>query len=341
LALAVLIVAGVGVWQLFLRLPTMGSGPAGPPVAAARFQGVWTERPVLLLGLGDSITDGYGASPGHSYFERLIANPPDEFDDMEGVCLGSVLPNLTVHNAAVSGSTSIDCLEKQIPALKPSSPEVLGLVVITTGGNDIIHMYGRTPPREGAMYGASLEQAQPWIENYECRLNTTLDRIDALFPGGCMVFLGNIYDPTDGVGSARMAGFPAWPDGLAILNAYNAIIREIARARPNVHLVDIHETFLGHGLFCRQPWREHYDCEDPHCWYYVNVEDPNDRGYDAIRRLFLTQIDNAFETRARSPAERGEAQASSENFDAGRITGGSVVAGQPDDGVLRQGLGLN
>jgi hypothetical protein len=34
---------------------------------------------------------------------------------------------------------------------------------MTTGGNDLIHWYGATPPREGAMYGASLAQAQPWI----------------------------------------------------------------------------------------------------------------------------------------------------------------------------------
>lgn len=28
----------------------------------------------------------------------------------------------------------------------------------------------------------------------------------------------------------------------------------------------------------------------PHYWYYVNLEDPNERGYDAIRRMFLIQI---------------------------------------------------
>jgi hypothetical protein len=25
-------------------------------------------------------------------------------------------------------------------------------------------------------------------------------------------------------------------------------------------------------------------------WYHINVEDPNDRGYDALRRLFLNAI---------------------------------------------------
>ncbi len=27
-----------------------------------------------------------------------------------------------------------------------------------------------------------------------------------------------------------------------------------------------------------------------HHWYYTNLEDPNERGYDAIRRLFLIEM---------------------------------------------------
>jgi hypothetical protein len=52
----------------------------------------------------------------------------------------------------------------------------------------------------------------------------------------------------------------------------------------------MHTTLLGHGLFCTQFWREHYRREDPHYWYFMNLEDPNERGYDAIRRLFLNEI---------------------------------------------------
>ena len=32
------------------------------------------------------------------------------------------------------------------------------------------------------------------------------------------------------------------------------------------------------------------DRHDPHYWFYVNLEDPNERGYDVIRRLFLNEI---------------------------------------------------
>ena len=30
--------------------------------------------------------------------------------------------------------------------------------------------------------------------------------------------------------------------------------------------------------------------EDPYHWYFHNIEDPNPRGYDAIRRLFLLEM---------------------------------------------------
>ncbi|QEG39149.1 SGNH/GDSL hydrolase family protein [Roseimaritima ulvae] len=282
--------AGVAYIQFFLLRP-VGSGPAGPAVASEPFEQVWTERPVLLLGVGDSVTAGLGAdTPAHSYFNRLAENPDDEYADMRGKSMQEVYPNLTRKNIAVSGTTSLAHYHRLQDLGEPQPEEVYGVVVMTTGGNDIIHNYGRGEPREGAMYGASYEQAEPWIENFEQRLNEMLDMLVAHFPGGCEIFLADIYDPTDGVGDAPSVFLPAWPDGLAIHSAYNERIRRVAVQRDNVHLVPMHAAFLGHGSHCRQFWREHYCSEDPHYWFYSNIEDPNDRGYDAIRRVFLKEM---------------------------------------------------
>ena len=272
----------------------IGSGPAGPSVARDGFRRPWTERPVLLVGLGDSVTAGFGARKGYSYLDRLVANPPDEFSDLRGVSLSVVLPTLQTTNLALSGSTSAQHAEKQLPRLPVANPETLGIVVITTGGNDVIHNYGQTPPREQAMYGATWEQAQPWIANFERRLETLLEGVQGKFPGGCVVFLANIYDPTDGLGDAPSAGLPPWPDGMRILAAYNDIIERSAARHANVHLVDLRAAFLGHGIHCRQFWRSFYRRGDPHYWYHENLEDPNERGYDAIRRLFLIELAGAF-----------------------------------------------
>ncbi|NQU21943.1 MAG: SGNH/GDSL hydrolase family protein [Candidatus Nealsonbacteria bacterium] len=301
LCLGALLIGGALAYRHYWLSRPVGHGPAGPAVDRQRFAQTWTDRKVLLLGLGDSITAGFGVPEEYSYFGRLVKNPDDEFPAMRGICLSAVLPGLEVRNESISGSTSLEHVHR-IESLGVQPDDVLGLIVITTGGNDVIHNYGRTPPREGAMYGATEEQAQPWIEAFERRLHRMIDLLEARFPGGCHIFLADVYDPTDGVGDAENAGLPAWPDGLAIHTAYNDVIHRCAQRRPSVHLVPIHALFLGHGIHCTQSWREHYRADDPHYWYFTNLEDPNARGYDAIRRLFLIEIAKVAKQLADKPA---------------------------------------
>jgi lysophospholipase L1-like esterase len=276
-------------YLFYIRRP-VGSGPAGPTVPRADFERTWTRRPTLLLGLGDSVTEGYGASAGKGYFDRLFANPPDEFEDMRGISLSAVIPELTKDNRALSGSTSLQHMQWQVEKLPVEPPERFGIVVMTTGGNDIIHDYGRSPPAECAMFGATLAQAQPWIANYERRLDAMLSMVTAKFPGGCEIFLGNIYDPTDGAGAAHVVLLPSWPDCLKVLAEYNGVIARVAARHANVHLVDLHTLFMGHGITCAQFWRSAYRPDDPHYWFSPVFEDPNDRGYDAARRAFLLKM---------------------------------------------------
>ena len=291
LGVGLIAVGGALVYRHYFLARPVASGPAGPPVAMAPFAEPWTERAVICLGIGDSITAGLGAaSKQHGCFARLIENPDDEYADMQGRSLSGVLPNLRQRNIAVSGSTSIQHHDYIAERLKPFDESVFGLVVMTTGGNDIIHNYGRTPPREGAMYGATLEQARPWIANYELRLHAMVDAIELLFPGGCEIYLANIYDPTDSVGDAPSIFLPTWSEGLAVHAAYNRVLAKVAAERDSVYPVPLYESFLGHGSHCKQFWREHYDASDPTYWFYSNVEDPNDRGHDVVRRVFLNAI---------------------------------------------------
>jgi lysophospholipase L1-like esterase len=275
--------------EFHFHLP-VGSGPAGPPVPLEPFEHPWSQRKVLLLGIGDSVTAGFGARHGYSYFDRLTANPADEFEDMRGRSLSRVLPNLTTRNIAVSGSNSLQHLQMLTDKFEKQPADVFGLVVMTSGGNDLIHWYGRNKPQEGAMYGSTITEAEPWIANYEKRLADLFAQIESRFPGGCLIFIVDIYDPSDGKGHPESAWLPPWPDVLAIHVAYNDALRRAAARHPNVRVVPMHDTFLGHGIHCRKFWCAHYHFTDPHYWYALNLEDPNERGYDAIRRLFLLEI---------------------------------------------------
>ena len=291
--LLLLLLAGgrIGVFLIGQYRP-MGTGPAGPLVSRVPFQSVWSERNVLLLGIGDSVTAGFGVDAPYNYVSRLLVNPPNEFPEMQGLCLQAVLPNITLQNISMSGSTSLQHVahiedDTRFPV---QAENVFGIVVMTTGGNDLIHNYGQTPPREGAMYGATLEQAGPWIENFRERLDGMVADINAKFPGGCLIFLADIYDPTDGVGDAPSVFLPTWPDCMKILDAYNAVLQECAVKHDNVIAVSMHDVFLGHGIHCTQWWRANYCPNDPTYWFHDNLEDPNIRGYDAIRRVFLNAI---------------------------------------------------
>ena len=86
---------------------------------------------------------------------------------------------------------------------------------------------------------------------------------------------------------ASSAPLPHCDAGLAYLDAWNAEILALEKTFPFVHVVDVHTLFLGHGIHCRDQTNPHYDPQDPGYWYYWNLEDPNLRGYDAIRRAYL------------------------------------------------------
>ena len=285
-----ILIAGLAARLFFQFAHPVGSGSAGPAVGRELFSSAWTSRQILLVGLGDSVTAGFGARKGYSYFDRLVKNPADEFSGLNGICLASVFSKFQFTNLSVSGSTSSEVPARQLNSLPTNAPNVFGIVVLTTGGNDIIHNYGRTPPREEAMYGATLAEAQPWVENFGRRLEAMLAQIENHFPGGCEIYIANIFDPTDGLGDAERAGLPAWRDSMPVLNAYNEVVHQAAETRKNIHLVDIHGAFLGHGIHCTQFWRGHFNWRDPHYWFFHNLEDPNERGYDVIRRLFLLEI---------------------------------------------------
>ena len=209
LVAGVLIAGAAAAWRHFVYARPVGSGPASPHVPREPFETQWSSRRVILLGLGDSVTDGLGASAGKSYFKRLVSNLADEFDDLKGSNLSVVLPRLKAVNRSVSGMTSIECVDHQLPKLSPYPPEVFGVVVMTVGGNDVVHNYVRTRPREGAMYGASVTQVEKWLPAFNDRLETLAASERTTFPGGIHMIVADIYDPPDGDSDTHYAGLPA------------------------------------------------------------------------------------------------------------------------------------
>jgi len=290
--LLILSVSGYIGWRLYLavRVLPMGDGPAGPVIGLGAFKDTWSDEKVVLIGIGDSITWGLGAEKKHTYFELLQNNDDEQYPDMAGRDLNSVFTRMEAHNYAKSSTVSQTHVERQLKQMEKYPTNVKGIVVITSGGNDLIHDYGKSAPRDGAMYGCSYAQGVEWTRNLKERIRALLEGIMERFPGGCEIFLANIYDPTDGVSDPYIVGLPRWGNAVKVVGLANDKIAELCEDYDNVHLVDIHSAFLGHGIHCTEFWRQHYHRDDPHYWYYYNLEDPNRRGFDAIRRLFLREI---------------------------------------------------
>ena len=280
----------LAVWMYFRYARPIGSGSAGSFIMPQSFASPWTTRPVVLLGLGDNATQGRGASPAHGYFQRLITNPPDEFSDMQGICLSKVIPQLQQVNLAVADATSIDCLEQQLSQLKAYPADTFGIVVITVGINDILHDFGRSPPRDGALYGANLSEIGGLVSGFEKRLRLITRRARETFPGRCRIYIANLCDPTDRDGDIELAGLPAWAHWLYAITSFNRAISLHAKHNPDVTIVDIHSAFIGHGTHCTHFWHDNYRKQDPHYWFASDVATPNERGHDAIRRQFLIEL---------------------------------------------------
>lgn len=246
-----------------------------------------------VIGFGDSVTTGYCSSPGHSYFEMLIENDDDLHPSFAGRDLSTRFGAVTENNKAVDGATSCNFTEQGIRAALQSDTETgkPTLVLITLGGNDLIHDYSCANPHECAGYCADLADATEWAANFKDRVLGFIQAADDEIDGEMFVFIGNIYDPTDGIGDIENASIPLppWPDGLDVLALYNQTIDEIAET-AGATVVDMRGAMLGHGLHYNDESHPQYDADDPSYWYCANLEDPNDKGYAAIREAFWVAI---------------------------------------------------
>jgi lysophospholipase L1-like esterase len=243
------------------------------------------------------VSTGYCASAKHSYVEMLVNNDDAKYPDYAGKDLAHHFIATAVENIALAGSTSCDFsasdIHSQLTSLAPEVAQTI--VVITLGGNDLIHPYSCGTPHDCSEYCSSLSQATPFAANYKARMIALINQIKADAHGTVSVFLANIYDPTDTVGdiqNATISGvhlLPAWPGGLDVLSLYNSTINDVATA-TGATVVDMHAAMLGHGIHYSDSTNMYYSASDPTYWYCANLEDPNDRGYNAIRGAFWSAI---------------------------------------------------
>ena len=230
-----------------------------------------------LVFLGDSITAGVGAPAGQTYPELLMESLAGEFGDIEVV------------SCAQGGAVNGNLHASQIPQCFPGVEDKRTLVVITSGGNDIVDM---------AVYKYDAAAGFGRVDQMTSDLRKGLEIFDSAekFPSGVFVTFANVYEFTDGTGQldgcpvGALAGLTGmWPDGIEIFSYLEESYAELAleMGRDVIYMM---EHFCGHGFTSDDPSTPCYQGDGAQTWFNFDCIHPNPDGHEAIADLFHATI---------------------------------------------------
>jgi lysophospholipase L1-like esterase len=223
------------------------------------------------VALGDSISiDDYAGGAGRGGASLLFANRDEDFPEWRGRDLRGLDPDTSFALLATDGATTGTLLQTQLPRLTALPAPTL--VTLTIGGNDLLGAYGDTAG------------AREVIARVRSDVDRALPLITAAMAEHGRLVLGTVYDPSDGTGNTARLGLPPWPDGVALIDELNSLLRELA-AHHGALVAEIAEEFSGHGLRAGDPAREDPRPAQRDLWF-CNVIEPNAWGAGGVRAAF-------------------------------------------------------
>lgn len=177
-----------------------------------------------------------------------------------------------------------DACKKKSDACLDSASAKPTLLIVELGVNDLI---------AGALRllsdGDLRADPAPLVSDFRRAVRTVLKITNdkAYFSRPPLVYVTNVYDPSDGQGdivaiATKILPLPGAASEvtpemvLTLIDAVNTIVDEEAAA-IGASVIDVHGAFLGHGL-------HHDDADDPTTWIRGFI-DPNLRGAHELRRL--------------------------------------------------------
>ncbi|MCO4748412.1 MAG: SGNH/GDSL hydrolase family protein [Proteobacteria bacterium] len=236
--------------------------------------------PTTAIFFGDSITAGVGAGDTLSWSELLVQNNDTTWGGYEAHDLQDAFPSITrTVNVAKGGDTTGDLLTQAAAAEAELTFPVSGPVFIgvTIGGNDLVSviLQPSAQPQTVAAMNTNIGAFIDWTQD------------TSKFPDGAYVYMANVYDPSDGVGTAAACfqGFDT-SSAVAALQQANDNLRTMAETR-GFSVVDMHGHFAGHGLNYTMTDIDTYDATDPSLWFESDCIHPNQRGHHELRRIFF------------------------------------------------------
>ena len=237
----------------------------------------------LYVALGDSMsTDHYptcdvrdlAAPPARldplGAAALLYRNDDDRWPAFRGRDLETLSADAEFLNLAEDGAMIDDVVTEELARLGRDNEDPNILLTLTAGGNDLLDSLAAGPRLETAVSLAGR------------RYTDLVETVREELPRATLV-LTTVYDPTDGTG--RLPGLETYGRlPVEHLERFNARIRDLSDAMPDVFLADVHRHFLQHGVTA--PERDR--------WYWQrNPIEPNARGASEIRRVWWEVLEVA------------------------------------------------
>jgi len=267
--------------------PPDGSRPVTLGHASFVPAGLTPEAATRLVILGDSISAGVGASGSAKVYHALLglnddaAYPAEAATDLESLTGSPV----EVVDVAVSGARTRN-LESQMTALRssltlPASGHTV--VVVTIGGNDLSGAITGGDPTGGVLT-AALRNIRMMVEFFQNPGN---------FPDGVSVYIGSVYDPSDGEAQIATCFFGlSLPELVAAMDVWRDEYEALG-AEMGFAVVDMLGAFHGHAHHYDNAMNPYYDSADPTPWF-ADCLHPNDRGHHELRRIFYEAMDSSY-----------------------------------------------
>ena len=198
----------------------------------------------------------------------FFRNHDATWPEMHGRDLFTRYPGIEALDLTFDGAVTTDVLGSQLTRMKRrvgAGSSVL--VTLTAGGNDLLMALEER---------ANLEAA---VDRIASNFSKCLDRIFEHLPEA-VTLVTTVYDPTDGTGLLPWVGELYGELPIEHLNTYNDHVRASADGE-RVLIADARRHFHGHGREAPEGER----------WYWeVNPIEPNARGADELRKLWLATL---------------------------------------------------
>ncbi|KKI88687.1 hypothetical protein WQ54_29680 [Bacillus sp. SA1-12] len=175
---------------------------------------------IRLVGIGDSLTKGVGDETNSGGYVGMVTEKLEQQDDIHEV---------KVENFGVRGYKTRDLLRKLKDEIVTSSIKDADIIVMTIGGNDIMHVVRKN------IFSLDFEPFREEQKNYEKRFKDIYNTLREYNSSAVIIYVG-LYNPFKYM-------LPQLPEIDTIIKEWNTATQEIIKNDDKAVFVSVEQIF--------------------------------------------------------------------------------------------------